>query len=169
MLDEALLFVKRNMRTKTIISPTTGRERTDRTDYPITAVEGSYYKCISTHIVIIVFIQKECRFNIMFEDKLKYIIRSEIITIDQLEKLTGYRNPVYINMQEYRFNIMFEGRIEIHNQSGLYGRMLIGQLGKIQPDTESTLETLGIIKKASDKFQQSDGNGKYNKTTGILG
>ena len=28
---------KRNMRTKTIISPTTGR-RTDRTDYPITAV-----------------------------------------------------------------------------------------------------------------------------------
>lgn len=37
MLDEALLFVKRNMRTKTIISPTTGR-RTDRTDYPITAV-----------------------------------------------------------------------------------------------------------------------------------
>ena len=31
MLDEALLFVKRNMRTKTIISPTTGR-RTDRTD-----------------------------------------------------------------------------------------------------------------------------------------
>lgn len=47
MLDEALLFVKRNMRTKTIISPTTGR-RTDRTDYPITAVMRSYYKCIST-------------------------------------------------------------------------------------------------------------------------
>lgn len=62
MLDEALLFVKRNMRTKTIISPTTGR-RIDRTDYPITAVREAIINAL-VHCVIIVFIQKECRFNL---------------------------------------------------------------------------------------------------------
>lgn len=46
--------------------------------------------------------------------------------------------------------IMFEDRIEIHNPGGLYGRITIDQLGKIQPDTRnpvlaSALETLGII------------------------
>ena len=45
--------------------------------------------------------------------------------------------------------IMFEDRIEIHNPGGLYGRITIDQLGKIQPDTRnpllaSVLETLGI-------------------------
>ena len=45
--------------------------------------------------------------------------------------------------------IMFEDRIEIHNPGGLYGRITIDQLGKIQPDTRnpvlaSALETLGI-------------------------
>lgn len=37
MLDEAIRFVKRNMRTKTIIDAKTGA-REDKTDYPITAV-----------------------------------------------------------------------------------------------------------------------------------
>ena len=37
MLDEAISFVKRNMKNKTIINPETG-VREDRTDYPITAV-----------------------------------------------------------------------------------------------------------------------------------
>ena len=37
MLDGAMQFVSRNMRTKTIINPRTGK-REDRTDYPITAI-----------------------------------------------------------------------------------------------------------------------------------
>ncbi len=37
MLDGAMQFVKNNMRTSTIIDPTTGK-RSDKTDYPITAV-----------------------------------------------------------------------------------------------------------------------------------
>ena len=106
MLDEALLFVKRNMRTKTIISPTTGR-RTDRTDYPITAVREA---------VINALVHRD------------YSIHTEGM-------------PIQL--------IMFEDRIEIHNPGGLYGRITIDQLGKIQPDTRnpvlaSTLETLGI-------------------------
>lgn len=106
MLDEALLFVKRNMRTKTIISPTTGR-RTDRTDYPITAVREA---------IINALVHRD------------YSIHTEGM-------------PIQL--------IMFEDRIEIHNPGGLYGRITIDQLGKIQPDTRnpvlaSVLETLGI-------------------------
>lgn len=37
MLDAAIAFVRRNMRTKTIVNPETGK-RGDRTDYPITAI-----------------------------------------------------------------------------------------------------------------------------------
>lgn len=37
MLEEAISFVKRNMKNKTIINPKTGI-REDRTDYPITAI-----------------------------------------------------------------------------------------------------------------------------------
>lgn len=37
MLESAIQFVNRNMRTKTIINPQTGK-REDRTDYPITAI-----------------------------------------------------------------------------------------------------------------------------------
>ena len=106
MLDEALLFVKRNMRTKTIISPTTGR-RTDRTDYPITAVREA--------------------------------IINALVHRDYSTHTEGM--PIQL--------IMFEDRIEIHNPGGLYGRITIDQLGKIQPDTRnpvlaSALETLGI-------------------------
>ena len=31
--------------------------------------------------------------------------------------------------------IMFEDRLEIHNPGGIYGRIRIDQLGKVQPDT----------------------------------
>ena len=62
MLDEALVFVKRNMRTKTIISPTTGR-RTDRTDYPITAVREAIINAL-VHRDLLVFIpERKCRFT----------------------------------------------------------------------------------------------------------
>lgn len=45
--------------------------------------------------------------------------------------------------------IMFEDHLEIRNPGGLYGRMKINQLGKVQPDTRNpvlatALETLGV-------------------------
>ena len=45
--------------------------------------------------------------------------------------------------------IMFEDRMEIRNPGGLYGRIRVDQLGKVQPDTRnpvlaSSLEVLGI-------------------------
>ncbi|MCI6008702.1 MAG: hypothetical protein MRZ48_01015 [Anaerostipes hadrus] len=45
--------------------------------------------------------------------------------------------------------IMYEDRMEIHNPGGIYGRMKIDQLGKVQPDTRnpvlaSALEVLNI-------------------------
>ncbi len=73
MLDEALLFVKRNMRTKTIISPTTGR-RTDRTDYPITAVREAIINAL-VHRDYSIHTEGMPIQLIMFEDRLKYIIQ----------------------------------------------------------------------------------------------
>ena len=101
------------MRTKTIISPTTGR-RTDRTDYPITAVREA---------IINALVHRD------------YSIHTEGM-------------PIQL--------IMFEDRIEIHNPGGLYGRITIDQLGKIQPDTRnpvlaSALETLGMQDKIYTK------------------
>lgn len=45
--------------------------------------------------------------------------------------------------------IMYKNRIEIHNPGGLYGRMTLDTLGKMQPDTRNpvlarALETMGI-------------------------
>ena len=107
MLDEAIAFCNRNMRTQTIIDPTTGK-RTDKTEYPINAI-------------------REAILNALIHRD--YSIHTEGM-------------PIQL--------IMFEDRIEIHNPGGLYGRITIDQLGKIQPDTRnpvlaSALETLGII------------------------
>ena len=73
MLDEALLFVKRNMRTKTIISPTTGR-RTDRTDYPITAVREAIINAL-VHRDYSIHTEGMPIQLIMFEDRIEYIIQ----------------------------------------------------------------------------------------------
>ena len=45
--------------------------------------------------------------------------------------------------------MMFEDRMEIHSPGGIYGRMRVDQLGKVQPDTRNpvlaaALEVLGI-------------------------
>ena len=106
MLNEAIAFVKRNMRTKTIIDANTG-QRIDRTDYPIPAIRET---------IINALVHRD------------YSIHTEGM-------------PIQI--------IMFDDRIEIHNPGGLYGRIRIDQLGKVQPDTRnpvlaSALETLGI-------------------------
>lgn len=106
MLDQAIAFVRKNMRTKTIINPQTGK-REDHTDYPITAI-------------------REAILNTLVHRD--YSIHTEGM-------------PVQI--------IMYPNRIEIKNPGGIYGRLKIDQLGKIQPDTRNpvlvtALEVMGI-------------------------
>ena len=106
MLEEALQFVRKNMRNKTIIDPETGM-RNDRTDYPIAAV-------------------REAILNALIHRD--YSIQTESM-------------PIQI--------LMFEDRMEIRNPGGLYGRLTVDQLGRMQPDTRNpalamALEVLGI-------------------------
>ena len=106
MLDEAISFVKRNMKNKTIINPETG-VREDRTDYPITAVREA---------IVNALVHRD------------YSIHTEGM-------------PIQI--------IMYEDRMEIKNPGGIYGRIKVDQLGKMQPDTRNpvlalALETLRI-------------------------
>ncbi len=124
MLNEAIKFVRKNMRTKTIINPETGH-REDRTDYPILAIREA---------IINALVHRD------------YSIHTEGM-------------PIQI--------IMYDGRMEIRNPGGIYGRIRVDQLGKVQPDTRnpvlaSGLEVLGItenrysgiptIKKEMEKF-----------------
>ena len=106
MLQEALQFVRKNMRTKTIIDPVTGL-REDKTDYPITAVREA---------IINALVHRD------------YSMHTEGMPIQLL---------------------LFEDRMEIRNPGGIYGRIQINQLGKVQPDTRnpvlaSALEVMGI-------------------------
>lgn len=106
MLNGAIQFVSRNMRTKTIINSKTGK-REDRTDYPIPAI-------------------REAILNALVHRD--YSIHTEGM-------------PIQL--------IMFEDRIEIRNPGGIYGRIKVDQLGKVQPDTRnpviaSELEVLKI-------------------------
>lgn len=106
MLEGALQFVKRNMKTRTIIAPDTGK-RVDRTEYPMTAVREA---------VLNALVHRD------------YSMHTEGMPI-QLQ--------------------MYEDRMEICNPGGIYGRMKVDQLGKVQPDTRNpvlatAMETLGI-------------------------
>lgn len=106
MLDGAIQFVSRNIRTKTIINSQTGK-REDRPDFPITAV-------------------REAILNALVHRD--YSIHTEGM-------------PIQL--------IMFEDRMEIRNPGGIYGRIKIDQLGKVQLDTRnpviaSELEVLKI-------------------------
>ena len=106
MLSGALQFVKRNMRTKTIINEKTG-QREDRTDYPVTAIREA---------VLNALVHRD------------YSIHTEGM-------------PIQL--------IMFQDRLEIRNPGGIYGRMRVDQLGKVQPDTRnpvlaSALEVMHI-------------------------
>lgn len=94
MLNTAIQFVRKNMRTKTIINPETGA-REDRTDYPITAIREA---------IINALVHRD------------YSIHTEGM-------------PIQI--------IMYEDRMEIRNPGGIYGRIRIDQLGKVQPDTRN--------------------------------
>lgn len=106
MLEGALQFVSRNMRTKTIINEKTGK-REDKTDYPIPAV-------------------REAILNALVHRD--YSIHTEGM-------------PIQL--------ILFDDRMEIRNPGGIYGRITVDQLGKVQPDTRnpviaSILEVLKI-------------------------
>ena len=106
MLNAAIKFVRKNMRTKTIINPESG-VREDRPDYPTIAIREA---------IVNALVHRD------------YSIHTEGM-------------PIQI--------IMFEDRMEIRNPGGLYGRIRVDQLGKVQPDTRnpvlaSSLEVLGI-------------------------
>lgn len=101
MLDEAIRFVKKNMKNKTIINSQTGA-REDRTDYPITAVREA---------IINALVHRD------------YSIHTEGM-------------PIQI--------IMYEDRMEIRNPGGIYGRIKVDQLGKMQPDTRNPVLALAL-------------------------
>ena len=105
ILEEALAFVRKNIRIKTIIDPETGK-RADREEYPLTAV-------------------REAILNALIHRD--YSIHTEGMPIQLL---------------------LFEDRFEVRSPGGLYGRLRIDQLGKVQPDTRNpvlavAMEALG--------------------------
>lgn len=106
MLSEALSFVRKNIRKKTIINPDTGT-RNDRTDYPMTAIR---------EVLLNALVHRD------------YSIHTEGMPI-QLQ--------------------IYPNKIVITNPGGLYGRLSLEQLGKMQADTRNpvlatALETLDI-------------------------
>ena len=111
MLDGAMQFVSKNMRTKTIINSQTGK-REDRTDYPITAIRESILNAL------------------VHRD---YSIHTEGM-------------PIQV--------IMYEDRIEIRNPGGIYGRIKIDQLGKVQPDTRNPViaSELEVLKVTENRY-----------------
>ena len=94
MLQEALKFVAKNTRTKTIIDTVTG-QRKDEPEYPLTAVR---------EILLNALVHRD------------YSIHTEGMPI-QLQ--------------------IFPDRIVITSPGGLYGRITVDQLGKVQPDTRN--------------------------------
>lgn len=105
MLEEALAFVRKNIKIKTIIDTETGK-RADREDYPLTAVREA--------------------------------ILNALIHRDYSLHTEGM--PIQI--------LLFEDRFEVKSPGGLYGRLRIDQLGKVQPDTRNpvlavAMEVLG--------------------------
>lgn len=94
MLDEAIAFVRKNTKFKTIVDEQSGK-RMDKSDYPITAV-------------------REAILNALIHRD--YSIHTEGMPIQLL---------------------LFEDRFELRNPGGLYGRLRLDQLGKVQPDTRN--------------------------------
>lgn len=111
MLEGAMQFVIRNMRSRTIIDSQTGK-REDRTDYPVVAV-------------------REAILNALVHRD--YSIHTEGM-------------PIQV--------IMFEDRLEIRNPGGLYGRIRIDQLGKVQPDTRNPViaNELEVLKITENRY-----------------
>lgn len=94
MLDDALMFVQKNMSVSTKIDSETGK-RQDIYDYPPEVIR---------EIIINALVHRD------------YSVHTEGM-------------PVQI--------IMYKDRIEVISPGGLYGRIKVDQLGKIQPDTRN--------------------------------
>lgn len=111
MLEGAMQFISRNMRSITFIDSQTGK-REDRTDYPVLAV-------------------REAILNALVHRD--YSIHTEGM-------------PIQI--------IMYEDRLEVRNPGGLYGRIRIDQLGKVQPDTRNPViaNELKVLKITENRY-----------------
>ncbi len=102
MLDEAIMFVRNNMHTKTIINSTTGK-RTDRTDYPVIAVR---------ELIINALVHRDYSIHTdsapitirMFSDRIEIENPGGLygrMTIDMLGKMSAdTRNPSIANALE---------------------------------------------------------------------
>jgi ATP-dependent DNA helicase RecG len=110
MLDDAMLFVERNMRVKTIVNE--NGKRADKTEYPVAAVREAILNAL------------------MHRD---YSIHTE-------------GTPVRI--------LMFNDRLEIWNAGGLYGRLRIDSLGRVQADTrnQTLANILEVTKIAENRY-----------------
>lgn len=93
MLEEAMAFVRRNIRIATIINNNGVRE--DRPEYPLKAVR---------EVVLNALIHRD--YSVHTED-----------------------SPIRI--------ILYKDRMEVENPGGLYGRLSIGDLGKVPADTRN--------------------------------
>ena len=111
MLDEAMMFVRKNTKVMTIIDSVTG-ERIDRYEYPPVAVREAILN------------------SLIHRD---YSIHTEGM-------------PIQL--------VIYEDRLEITNPGGLYGRISINQLGKIQPDTRNpaVAVTMEILNKTENRY-----------------
>lgn len=106
MLDASLMFIRNNMKTKTIIDGQTGK-RTDKPEYPVNAVREA--------------------------------VLNALVHRDYSMHTEGM--PIQITM--------YSDRMEIKSPGGLYGRLSVDTLGKIQADTRNpvlanALEVLSI-------------------------
>jgi len=111
MLDEAIAFVRKNTKSKTIVDEQSGK-RVDKSDYPMTAV-------------------REAILNALIHRD--YSIHTEGM-------------PIQL--------ILFEDRFELINPGGLYGRLRLDQLGKIQPDTRNPVLAVAmeILKQTENRY-----------------
>ena len=102
MLEEAIRFVKKNMKNKTIINSETGL-REDRTDYPITAVREAIVNAL-VHRDYSIHTEGMPIQIIMYEDRMEIKNPGDIygrIRVDQLGKMQpDTRNPVLALMLE---------------------------------------------------------------------
>lgn len=111
MLDEAIAFVRKNTKVKTIVDEHTGK-RMDKSDYPMTAV-------------------REAILNALIHRD--YSIHTEGM-------------PIQLHL--------FEDRFEISNPGGLYGRLRLDQLGKVQPDTRNPVLAVAmeVLKQTENRY-----------------